>query len=144
VVIGQNEQGRSAVVFDGTLPPATPNPNHPGVAGGQIWKESASLDIASQADQLDTFRDVSVPEGGTRFFWNELGPGVRTAMHATQTVEYHRVISGRIILELEDGEVEVKAGDTIVMRGVPHAWHNPSDTETWISFATMVDMRSSF
>lgn len=144
VVIGQDDQGRSAAIFDEILPPATANARYPGVAGGSIWKEGETMDLAGNEDGVVVYGDVAVPEGGTRFFWNEIGPGVRTAMHTTQTIEYHHVISGRIVIELEGENVEASAGDTIVMRGVPHGWYNPSETETWVSFAVMVDMRSSF
>lgn len=144
LVIGQDAEGRSAAIFDSPPPPVVANQKYPGVFTGFLWKEGAKLDVTSQEDGLDTFSDVAVPVGGTRFFRNELGPGVRTAMHTTTTVEYHRVISGRIIIELEGENVEAKAGDTIVMRGVPHGWYNPSETEPWVSFAVMVDMSSSF
>jgi quercetin dioxygenase-like cupin family protein len=144
VVIGQDAQGRSAAIFDSAPLPVVANKTYPGVFSGSLWKEGATIDISSREDGLDTFSDVSVPVGGTRFFWNEIGPGVRTAMHTTATIEYHRVISGRIVIELEGDDIEVAAGDTIVMRGVPHGWYNPSETEPWVSFAVQVDMSTSF
>jgi quercetin dioxygenase-like cupin family protein len=144
VVIGQDAEGRSAAIFDTPPREVVANQKYPGVFTRFLWKEGDKIDVASREDGLDTYGDVNVPVGGTRFFMNQLGPGVRTAFHATTTVEYHYVVSGRIIIELEGDDVEVKAGDTIVMRGVAHGWYNPSDTEPWISFAVMVDMSSSF
>ena len=143
VVIGQGENGESAVIFDSPSAPLLSH-KYAGVATAMLWKEGETMDVASRDDQLDNFQDVPVPVGGTRFFMNRIDPGVRTEVHATPTVEYHYVVSGRIIALLEDGDVELTAGDTIVMRGTPHGWYNPSDTEPWIDFATMVDMTSSF
>jgi len=49
-------------------------------------------------------------------------------MHTTATVDYEWVVSGRIVLELDDGaSVELSAGDTVVQNGTRHAWHNPFD-----------------
>jgi mannose-6-phosphate isomerase-like protein (cupin superfamily) len=49
-------------------------------------------------------------------------------MHTTATVDYEWVVSGRIVLELDDGaSVELSAGDTVVQNGTRHAWRNPFD-----------------
>ena len=46
-------------------------------------------------------------------------------MHTTDTIDYEYVVSGECTLELDDGaEVTVRAGDTVVMSGTRHAWHN--------------------
>lgn len=38
------------------------------------------------------------------------------------------VISGRVVLELDDGaQVELGPGDTVVQNGTRHAWRNPYD-----------------
>ena len=44
-------------------------------------------------------------------------------MHTTDSVDYGVIISGRISLELDDGEaVELEAGDVFVQNGTRHAW----------------------
>ena len=49
-------------------------------------------------------------------------------MHTTATVDYEVVLSGRVVLELDDGETrELKAGDTVIQNGTRHAWRNPFD-----------------
>jgi len=49
-------------------------------------------------------------------------------MHTTDTVDFEFVVSGRVILELDDGvKVEVGPGDTVVQNGTRHAWRNPFD-----------------
>jgi len=49
-------------------------------------------------------------------------------MHTTATVDYEYVVSGRCVLELDDGATrELRAGDTVVQNGTRHAWRNPYD-----------------
>lgn len=46
--------------------------------------------------------------------------------HRTETIDMLYVVSGEIILSLDDGaEVLLKAGDTVVQSGTRHAWRNP-------------------
>jgi quercetin dioxygenase-like cupin family protein len=45
-------------------------------------------------------------------------------MHVTDTIDYVAVISGEVTLVLEDGEQVLRPGDTVVDRGVVHAWEN--------------------
>jgi mannose-6-phosphate isomerase-like protein (cupin superfamily) len=48
-------------------------------------------------------------------------------MHTTDTIDYEYVVSGEIVLELDDGaEVTARAGDTIIQNGTRHAWRNRS------------------
>ncbi len=49
-------------------------------------------------------------------------------MHTTATVDFEFVVSGRVVLELDDGAtVELGPGDTVVQNGTRHAWRNPFD-----------------
>ena len=49
-------------------------------------------------------------------------------MHTTATVDFEYVVSGRCVLELDNGATrELKAGDTVVQNGTRHAWRNPYD-----------------
>jgi mannose-6-phosphate isomerase-like protein (cupin superfamily) len=46
-------------------------------------------------------------------------------MHTTHTVDFEVVLSGEVVLELDDGaEVVLKAGDTVVQNGTRHRWSN--------------------
>jgi mannose-6-phosphate isomerase-like protein (cupin superfamily) len=59
-------------------------------------------------------------------------------MHVTDTIDYIAVIRGEITLVLEDGEQELRAGDVVVDRGVPHAWENRG-VEPAVIVAVLVD-----
>jgi mannose-6-phosphate isomerase-like protein (cupin superfamily) len=47
-------------------------------------------------------------------------------MHRSATVDVLYVVSGRCVLELDDGSrTELGAGEVIVQSGTMHRWHNP-------------------
>ena len=49
-------------------------------------------------------------------------------MHRSATIDLLYVLSGRVILELDDGsKTELRAGDVAVQSGTMHAWRNPFD-----------------
>src|SRR4029077_2078302 len=57
-------------------------------------------------------------------------------MHTTDTVDFDVVISGEVVMELDDGaEVLLKAGDCVVQNGTRHAWYNRSSKNCVISVA---------
>ncbi|CAM5299683.1 hypothetical protein SPURM210S_04146 [Streptomyces purpurascens] len=48
-------------------------------------------------------------------------------MHATTTVDYGIVLTGEIVLELDDGHrTPLSAGDIVIQNGTRHAWRNRS------------------
>lgn len=60
----------------------------------------------------------------------QTGHGGDAAMHATNTIDYEVILSGKIDLELPGGKVQTLVpGDLLVMAGVPHAWKNPYDED---------------
>ncbi|MET9327473.1 cupin domain-containing protein [Tsukamurella sp. NPDC003166] len=44
--------------------------------------------------------------------------------HRSDTVDYAYVVSGRVTLETDDGQVDLGPGDTVVQRGTWHTWRN--------------------
>jgi quercetin dioxygenase-like cupin family protein len=50
--------------------------------------------------------------------------------HQTDTVDVVTVISGEVWLALDEGEVRLTPGDTIVQRGTNHAWMNRTEEPT--------------
>lgn len=83
----------------------------PGDGHGQA--ENLDLDTAlrEMQDKLPGMLDVSEFDN----------PG----MHTTDTVDMEIVLSGEVVLELDDGiEVTLRAGETIIQNGTRHRWHN--------------------
>lgn len=47
-------------------------------------------------------------------------------MHTTDTVDFEVVLSGEVVLELDDGaQTVLRPGDTVVQNGTRHRWSNP-------------------
>jgi quercetin dioxygenase-like cupin family protein len=66
--------------------------------------------------------------GGSKFGLVSLPAHHVTGMHATASVDFEIVVSGRIVLELPEGEPRVLGpGDSVVLAGVAHRWRNPFD-----------------
>ena len=88
------------------------------VAPSSTPAPSADLDLAAAFAQMED----RLP--GLAGHMEPDSPG----MHTTATIDYEFVVSGRCILELDDGAtVELGPGDTVVQNGTRHAWRNPYD-----------------
>jgi naringenin degradation protein FdeH len=62
------------------------------------------------------------------------------SMHTTRTVDYIVVLSGRVTLLLDKGEVELKPFDVVVQRGTNHGWVNRG-TEPALMAAILIDAK---
>lgn len=60
--------------------------------------------------------------------------GRHPLMHRTQTIDYVLILSGEIYCVLDDSEVLLKAGDTMIQCGTNHAWSNRSNVPCDIAF----------
>jgi mannose-6-phosphate isomerase-like protein (cupin superfamily) len=47
-------------------------------------------------------------------------------MHRTDTIDYGIVLEGEINMLVDDGEVQLRAGDVVIQRGANHGWVNRS------------------
>ena len=60
------------------------------------------------------------------------------AMHSHATVDYEIVLSGKIDIVLQGNQRRtLKAGDILVMGGLPHAWENIYDEDCTYVFVTV-------
>jgi mannose-6-phosphate isomerase-like protein (cupin superfamily) len=57
-------------------------------------------------------------------------------MHTTDTVDMEIILSGEIVLELDDGaETTLRAGDVNIQNGTRHRWHNRGDVPAVMAVA---------
>ena len=68
-------------------------------------------------------------------------PELRFGMHKTDSVDLLVILSGRIRLVMEDGEVELGPGDTVVQQATRHAWWNPGP-EPCVMCAVLISARA--
>lgn len=100
---------------EGTAPPA----------GGTVVR---ILDLPPEGANGPTFTDEQIEKlfssVGLEENTKHVAPGRHPLMHRTQSIDYGIVLSGEVILILDDSEVHLKAGDMVVQCGTIHAWTN--------------------
>jgi quercetin dioxygenase-like cupin family protein len=64
------------------------------------------------------------------------GPPAR--LHSTPTTDLGVVLSGRVVLELEDGSrAQLAAGDAFVQAGTAHRWRNPHPADAVLAVVVL-------
>lgn len=76
-----------------------------------------------RAEAEALFRAVGLEENARHTI-----PGRHPLMHRTESVDYGVVLSGQIVLLLDEAEVPLSPGDVVIQRGTIHAWANRSDS----------------
>jgi quercetin dioxygenase-like cupin family protein len=77
---------------------------------------------------------------GTSFYVAELPGGARAPsipMHRNTTLDYMAILSGRIVFKIDDREIELAAGDTLVQGGNLHSWINRWDEPCLLLFVVV-------
>jgi mannose-6-phosphate isomerase-like protein (cupin superfamily) len=140
VVTGHDQSGKSVVLADG--PPPQHHPMHGPDVGAdffEIWNSTRPVPLLSAQESEPNERAFTImPVSGHLLRIIEIYPpsqgGKRTVMHRTRTVDYVVVISGEIVLLLDDSEVTLRPGDVVVQRGTDHAWENRSNQPARMAF----------
>jgi quercetin dioxygenase-like cupin family protein len=131
VVTGHTPEGRSAVLYDSSMPMLEEDS---GVGARQEDRAGASSRViwttqgfpVNNDDPTDTAtRRVATAEiDGSVFRIVQYQPGVAPRHHRTNSIDYAVVMSGSIELELDDETVQLATGDVLVQRGTIHNWKN--------------------
>jgi hypothetical protein len=123
LITGVDGAGRSCVVSDGALGP--PEIVH-GQAVNLVYDAGvAPPEVPAAGGGLPT-RTQHVPG---QVLWHHVSwqGNVEVPMHNTDTIDFDFIISGSTTLILDDGEHELRAGDSVVVTGVDHAWRTGPD-----------------
>jgi mannose-6-phosphate isomerase-like protein (cupin superfamily) len=139
-VTGHDGNGESVVLADG--PPPQHHPMHGAEVGAdffEIWNCTRPVPLLSASEPEPNERAFTImPASGHLLRIIEIYPpsqgGKRTVMHRTSTVDYVVVISGEVLLVLDDSEVTLRPGDVVVQRGTDHAWENRSAQPARMAF----------
>jgi mannose-6-phosphate isomerase-like protein (cupin superfamily) len=141
VVTGHDSNGKSVVLADG--PPPQHHPMHGPEVGAdfhEIWNSTQSIPLLTPAEATEPNERAFtiMPVSGHLLRIIEIYPpsqgGKRTVMHRTSTLDYVVVLSGEIVLVLDDSEVTLRQGDVAVQRGTDHAWENRSAQRARMAF----------
>lgn len=134
VVTGHDGSGVSVFSADGPVPVVRTAPD--GALFYEIWGTDAAPAPIGGDGPDPTLGALSVPPppNGTKIRINEFPPGVVSPVHRTQSVDYGIVLSGEVVLVLDDAETVLRAGDVVVQRGTSHRWENRSEGTARMAF----------
>lgn len=122
VVTGLDAAGKSCAVIDGEIP------WFGSTSAAVAWRtDTHPADNSGSADRAEPHTIDLLHAPGSTFAVCQFRPGAEAMMHATDTIDYLVILSGRVTLVLETGEAELGPGDLVVDRGVFHGWRNPHD-----------------
>ncbi len=154
VVTGHDENGKAIVVSDDKATQYLERPNRPGVRLTNLWVERGSpAEFDGQTETCtgdfvlhppplgSTFRVIEfMPEDPEvlrtldgKAAFGEMGAAANIVenarhpfMHRTDSLDYAIVLSGEIwmVMDEEEDDLLLKAGDTLIQRGNNHAWSN--------------------
>ena len=114
------------VMRDEPEPTAGPRQLHPAPMGtvfriSEVPPETDAVRNLTPEQARAAFRASNAEDAST---WGR--GGRHPLMHRTETVDYAVVLEGEITMLLDEGEVNLKAGDIVIQRGTNHAWSNRS------------------
>jgi quercetin dioxygenase-like cupin family protein len=132
VVTGHDDQGRAKIISDTTDELQS---HRAGESSRVLWVTDGfpinnDDDVDRSAQEQKTSED-----DGSVFRIIRYEPGVSPRNHRTNSIDYAVVLSGSIRLVLEEGSIELKAGDCLVQRGTIHNWINEGPDVCVIAFA---------
>lgn len=135
IVTGHDASGQAVIVEDRRMSGAglAEDTGRAEATFFQLWA-THEMPVSLTDDAMDRQRDGSMTTSlatgaGSVLRIGVLGPGARSPMHRTESLDYGVCLEGECDMELDGGEVvTVRAGDVVIQRGTSHVWHNRSDT----------------
>lgn len=169
VITGHRADGTAIIVADGPAPNAKVRQAAGGLVSTLLWvTRETPADISGSDDRADCDIGVAPPPNGSILRivdfppLPEAGHGLDNAailkemgvaptgapprspfMHRTKSIDYAIVMSGEIVMLLDDSEVHLKTGDVLIQQGTNHAWENRSGENCRIAFV-LIDAKEPF
>ena len=162
VVTGHDENGVAKVIRDETASCILQRPNRPGVTLTNLWQLTTTPAVMeTHEDTVEGPLILHPPQNGSIFrivqfdpedpdvlatldgkaAFAEMGAGANVVegarhpfMPRTDSVDYAVVLTGEIYMMMDEDEVLLKAGDTVVQQGTNHAWSNRGTEPCQIAF----------
>ncbi len=120
VVTGHNDKGKSIIKWDTEIDSKA---GRPGFEQVPLWATDTLPAKFTDDDPNDWDLGTSLADGSVlRICRYE--PGVAERWHRTDTIDYGLVLSGEMWMQMDEGEVHLKAGDVVIQRGTIHNWQN--------------------
>lgn len=120
IVTGHNKEGKSIIKWDSEV---EAKPGRPGFSQSPLWA-TKKLPAEMTEEDPNTWELGTSLANGSVFRFCRYEPGTAERWHRTDSVDYGIVISGEMWMQLDEGEVHLKAGDVVIQRGTIHNWAN--------------------
>ena len=130
LVTGHNKDGKSLVKWDTEIE-GKPGRNH--FEQTTLWATDSLPARLTDEDPITWNLGTSLANGSV-FRICRYDPGVAERWHRTDTIDYGIILSGEIWLQLDEGEVLLKAGDVVVQRATFHNWVNRGSETCLVAF----------
>jgi mannose-6-phosphate isomerase-like protein (cupin superfamily) len=152
IVTGHDDAGRAVVVAD---EPVDELELGSGATSWNVWRSDAPASYPDDGSDPPPspllfppaggfgVSIINLRAGGTEAFDGFIAGSMATfadparpGMHKTATTDFDLVLSGELVLELDDGvEVVLHPGDIVVQSGTRHRWINRGDIDAqWAAF----------
>ena len=127
---GKDEEGKAVVMWDDEMESI---PGRKGFRHTLVWATRQLPPVLDDEDPA-TWEIGTTIANGSVFRVIQYDPGVVERWHVTDSVDYAVILSGEIDMQLDDGEVHLKAGDVLVQRATIHNWVNRGTEPCVIAF----------
>jgi len=121
LITGVDRSGRSSAAQD-DLVTLQGDASPEGILYSVLYAAPSVPSIVGGGGRAADLLDLGVPAGALRWTVIEYAPGAEFSMHHTDTVDFDVVLSGSVELILDDGGHLLTVGDSVVVKGVDHAW----------------------
>src|SRR3970282_206197 len=116
VLTGNDERGRSKVVWDGPAPQVhETRMSGRGHTDFWVW-EKTPAPLSGDRDDGLLPDDFPGPGGGNEAY--------TSAMHKTESVDYGIMLTGERKIILDDAELTMQPGDIVIQVGAWHQWNS--------------------
>lgn len=130
VVTGKDKKGKNIVKWDSEI---DSKPIRTGAERVDMWASKSLPAKLTEDDPANWDLGTSLGNGSV-FRIVRYEPGVSERWHVTDTIDYGIVLSGELWMQLEEGEVHLRAGDVVVQRSTNHNWVNRGDQVCVMAF----------
>jgi quercetin dioxygenase-like cupin family protein len=130
VVTGFNKAGKSCIKWDNEIEAVN---LRPGFDNTPLWA-TKKLPAETTEEDPNTWDLGTSLAGGSVFRLGTYAPGNIARWHSTDSVDYAICLSGELVMQMEDGEVNLKPGDIVIQRGTNHNWVNKGKVPCVMAF----------
>jgi mannose-6-phosphate isomerase-like protein (cupin superfamily) len=130
VVTGHDQAGKSVIKWDSEL---ADKPGRDRFSRVDLWA-TKTLPVRLNDEDPAEWTFGTTVAGGCVFRICRYEPGVAERWHRTDSIDYAVIISGEIDMQVDAGEVHLKAGDVVVQQGTMHNWVNRGTAPCLIAF----------